>query len=179
MPPRTADDSSCLPAGPAGTFVTSDVESATVVSQGSTMGARRRSRSGAGTGAVVARSAVSRRIAEVRAGLPLAELDQVAEMLGVDRARLAALLDTSLRTLQRKVETDGRLGAAASDRLARIKRIHELATHVLGADDKASRWLTSASRGLGGEVPLEMLDTDIGTQRVQQELREIEYGMPL
>lgn len=124
-------------------------------------------------------SAVSKRIAEVRAGLPLVELDRVAEMLGIDRAQLAALLDTSLRTLQRKVESDGRLGPAASDRLARIKRIHELATHVLGEGDKASRWLTSASRGLGGEVPLEMLDTDIGTQRVQQELREIEYGMPL
>lgn len=126
-----------------------------------------------------ARSAVSRRIAEVRAGLPLTELDKVASLLSIDRTQLAALLDTSLRTLQRKAESDGRLGAAASDRLARIKRIHELATHVLGDDEKASLWLTSASRGLGGEVPLEILDTDIGTQRVQQELREIEYGMPL
>ncbi len=78
-----------------------------------------------------------------------------------------------------KPKADARLGPAASDRLARIKRIHELATHVLGERDKASRWLTAASRGLGGEVPLQMLDTDIGTQRVQQELREIEYGMPL
>lgn len=126
-----------------------------------------------------ARSALSRRIAEVREGLPLAELDQTAELLGIDRAQLAGILDTSLRTLQRKAEADGRLGASASDRLARIKRIHELATHVLGERDKASRWLTAASRGLGGEVPLQMLDTDIGTQRVQQELREIEYGMPL
>src|SRR5262245_13287062 len=130
------------------------------------MGARRRSRSAGRPSAVAARSAVSRRISEVRAGLPLLELDQMATTLGVDRARLATLLDTPLRTLERKMETDGRLGAAASHRLARTKRIHELATHVLGAGDKASRWLTSASRGLGGEVPLEMLDTDIGTQRV-------------
>lgn len=162
------------------------------------MVAKRRSRSEAAKGAAVyrpragqpsrgvhvtaragANSALSRRIEEVRAGLPLVELDQVAEMLGIDRTQLATLLDTSLRTLQRKAESDGRLGPAASDRLARIKRIHELATYVLGEGDKASRWLTSASRGLGGQVPLEMLDTDIGTQRVQQELREIEYGMPL
>lgn len=115
----------------------------------------------------------------MREGLPLAELDHMAEVLGIDLGLLAGILDTSLRTLQRKAESDGRLGPAASDRLARIKRIHELAAHVLGESDKASRWLTSASRGLGGEVPLQMLDTDIGTQRVQQELREIEYGMPL
>ena len=86
-------------------------------------------------------------------GLLLAELDQTAELLGTDRAQLAGILDTSLRTLQRKAEADGRLGPAASDRLARIKRIHELATHVLGERDKASRGLTAASRGLGGEVP--------------------------
>jgi putative toxin-antitoxin system antitoxin component (TIGR02293 family) len=137
------------------------------------------SKARAGATRTVAKSALSRRIAEVREGLPLAELDQTAELLGIDRAQLASILDTSLRTLQRKAEAEGRLGPSASDRLARIKRIHELATHVLGERDKASRWLTAASRGLGGEVPLQMLDTDIGTQRVQQELREIEYGMPL
>lgn len=119
------------------------------------------------------------RIAAVREGLPLAALDEMAELLNVDRAQLAEVLDTSMRTLQRKAENDGRLGPAASDRLARIRRIHELATHVLGEQQKASRWLTSESRALGGEAPLQMLDTDIGTQRVQQELREIEFGMPL
>jgi len=71
------------------------------------------------------------------------------------------------------------LDAAASDRLARVQRILDLATHVLGERDKAARWLTSKSRALQGDVPLQMLDTDLGAQRVQQELREIEFGMPL
>jgi putative toxin-antitoxin system antitoxin component (TIGR02293 family) len=153
------------------------------------MATKRKFRSKASKGASVykppatertaATSALGKRIAEVRAGLPLAELDGMAKVLGIDRGQLARILDTSLRTLQRKAESDARLGPAASDRLARIKRIHEFATHVLGEPDKASRWLTTPSRGLAGEVPLHMLDTDIGTQRVQQELREIEYGMPL
>ena len=65
------------------------------------------------------------------------------------------------------------------ERLARMRRILELATHVLGDRDKASCWLRTASRGLSGEVPLQLLATDVGTQRVQQELRQIEYGMPL
>lgn len=125
------------------------------------------------------KSELSKRIAEVRTGLSLTELDQMAEILDIGREQLAALLDTSARALQRKAESGGRLGPVASDRLSRIKRIYELATHVLGEGDKASQWLTSVSRGLGGEIPLEMLDTDIGTERVQQELREIEYGMPL
>ena len=156
-------------------------KSQTVKSTAIVHGARLATPSGARHPAAhaAAKSALRKRIAEVRDGLPLAELDRTAELLGIDRAQLASILDTSLRTLQRKAEAEGRLGPAASDRLARIKRIHELATHVLGERDKASRWLTAPSRGLGGEVPLQMLDTDIGTQRVQQELREIEYGMPL
>jgi Protein of unknown function (DUF2384) len=82
------------------------------------------------TGQLSRGSALSKRIAQVRDGLPLSELDHMATLLGIDRAR--------------------------------IERIHELASHVLGEASKASRWLTSRSRGLDGEVPLQMLDTDIG-----------------
>jgi putative toxin-antitoxin system antitoxin component (TIGR02293 family) len=116
-------------------------------------------------------------IDQVRKGLPLKELDDLAATLHVDRLDLAEILGTSVRTLQRKAEASNRLAATASDRLARIVRIHELAARVLGAEDKAATWLTSRSRALG-EVPLRMLDTDIGTQRVEQELRQIEFGMP-
>jgi putative toxin-antitoxin system antitoxin component (TIGR02293 family) len=121
---------------------------------------------------------LSERIAKVREGYPLTELDHVAQLLGVERSQLAKLLGVTVRTLQRKAGTAERLGPAASDRLARIQRIHELAIHVLGESAKASRWLTSTSRPLGGVAPLQLLDTDLGTQRVQQELREIEFGMP-
>jgi putative toxin-antitoxin system antitoxin component (TIGR02293 family) len=106
-------------------------------------------------------------------------LDEVARTLGIDRLELAEVLGTSVRTLQRKTAQRERLGPAASDRLARVQRILDLATHVLGQTDKASLWLISESRALDGEVPLRMLDTDIGTQRVQHELRAIEFGMPL
>ena len=116
---------------------------------------------------------------QVRKGLPMKALDDLARLLNVDRALLADILGTSIRTLQRRAGESERLGAVASDRLARVRRILDLATHVLGESDKAAHWLTSESRALGGEVPLHMLDTDIGTQRVQQELRQIEFGMPL
>jgi putative toxin-antitoxin system antitoxin component (TIGR02293 family) len=133
------------------------------------------------TGAVVSHVALgSMRISadEVRQGLPMRALDDLASQLHLDRAELADILGTSLRTLQRKDETRDRLGPVASDRLARVARILDLAVHVFGELDKASIWLTSKSRALEDEVPLHMLDTDIGTERVQRELRQIEFGMP-
>ena len=67
---------------------------------------------------------------------------------------------------------------ARLDRQGRIMRVRELATRVLGDAQKASTWLMTANRGLGGEIPMQLLDSDIGAQRVEQELRAIEYGMP-
>lgn len=116
---------------------------------------------------------------QVRRGLPVRALDHLAQLLRVDRAELARVLGVSLRTLQRKAGENERLSPAASDRLARVRRILDLAADALGEQAKAAHWLTSRSMALGGEVPLQMLDTDMGTQRVQQELHQIEFGFPL
>jgi putative toxin-antitoxin system antitoxin component (TIGR02293 family) len=115
----------------------------------------------------------------VRKGLPVRALDHLAQRLQVERAELARVLGVSLRTLQRKAGENQRLGPAASDRLARVRRILDLAADVLGEQGKGALWLTSKSRALGGEVPLHLLDTDMGTQRVQQELHQIEFGFPI
>ncbi|MET0984824.1 MAG: antitoxin Xre/MbcA/ParS toxin-binding domain-containing protein [Steroidobacteraceae bacterium] len=42
----------------------------------------------------------------------------------------------------------------------------------MGDTTKAAHWLTSRSRILDG-MPYRMLDTDIGSQRVERELRQI------
>jgi putative toxin-antitoxin system antitoxin component (TIGR02293 family) len=119
------------------------------------------------------------RAEQVRAGLPRSALDALADELGVATSELAGILGVSLRTLQRKSSSGDRLGAAASDRLARIRRIQAHAKHVFGDSDKAVRWLTTPSRPLNREIPLRLLDTDVGTQRVQEELHQIEFGMPI
>ena len=115
----------------------------------------------------------------IRAGLPMSALEELAKDLKIERALLAEILGVSIRTLQRKAGVNERLGPAASDRLARVRRIYDLATHVLGEVAKAALWLTSRSRALNGEIPLHLLDTDLGAQRVQQELHQIEFGMPI
>ena len=114
----------------------------------------------------------------VRRGLPVRALDQLAQLLQVDRAELARVVGVSLRTLQRKSGEKQRLAPAPSDRLARVRRILDLAADVLGEQRKGALWLTSKNRALGGEVPLGMLDTDMGTLQVQQELHQIEFGFP-
>lgn len=115
-------------------------------------------------------------IETIRKGFPSARLGQMAQLLSVERPAFLALLGLSERTWQRKTQTAVRLSPAVSDRLARMDRIILLATEVFGAEVKAVQWLKRPSRALGTEMPLQLLDTDAGTQRVEQELRQIQHS---
>lgn len=112
----------------------------------------------------------------VRRGFPAVRLNKTARMLSVDRGVLLRVLGVSERTVQRKHVTSGRLSQAVSDRLSRIDRIYSLALDVFGDKQKAAAWLKRPSRALGNELPLQLLDTDAGTERVERELQQIQYG---
>lgn len=100
----------------------------------------------------------------------------MAQRLEVERPLLLRILGISERTMQRKHVLSARLSPAASDRLARIDRIYTLAVEVFGDGEKAAQWLKRPSRALASEAPLKLLDTDAGTQLVERELRQIQYG---
>ena len=59
--------------------------------------------------------AATRAIAAVRKGLPAGTLNDIAQLLAVDRALLLRVLGISERTLQRKRALSARLSPAASD----------------------------------------------------------------
>jgi putative toxin-antitoxin system antitoxin component (TIGR02293 family) len=117
-----------------------------------------------------------RLIGTVRQGFPTESLDVMAGHLKIDRLVLLRVLGISERTVQRKHQLAERLSPSASDRLARIDRIFDLAVEVFGGEDKAAEWLKRSSRPLGNEAPIELLDTDAGAQEVERELRQIEYS---
>lgn len=100
----------------------------------------------------------------------------MAKTLAVERSAFFHAMGMSERTFQRKLRTSGRLSATISDRLARLDRIIRLATEVFGTREQAVEWLKRPSRALGAETPLQLLDTDTGTQRVERELRQIQHG---
>jgi putative toxin-antitoxin system antitoxin component (TIGR02293 family) len=115
-------------------------------------------------------------IAAVRKGLPATELEKLVRKLAIERTVLLNVLGMSARTLQRKHHRQTTLTPAASDRLARVERIYALATDVFADETKAAEWLKRPSRALDSRVPIELLDTDAGTQTVEQELRRIQHG---
>ena len=111
----------------------------------------------------------------IREGLPFASLERVMERFGLSREEISSTLDLPPRTLARRKQ-ERRLHRDESDRLFRLVRIAAQATETLG-DDPGKRWLHTPNRALGGQRPLDLLDTDLGSRQVEEVLGRIEHGV--
>src|SRR5438477_9676564 len=113
----------------------------------------------------------------VRRGLPARSVTILAQKLEVGSTVLSRKLGIPQRTLTRRVSHRSRLTAAESDRTVRLARVYASAVEMIGDEHKAVEWLQTPNRALGGERPLEKLDTDIGAREVEDILGRIAYGV--
>jgi putative toxin-antitoxin system antitoxin component (TIGR02293 family) len=111
----------------------------------------------------------------IRAGFPQPVIQQVMAGSGLTLMELAETLDLSPRSLQRR-KSEGRLAPHESDRLYRLARIVALAKRYIGDSTEAALWLKRPNRALGGEVPLSLIDTEVGARAVENILGRIAYG---
>jgi putative toxin-antitoxin system antitoxin component (TIGR02293 family) len=111
----------------------------------------------------------------IRRGFPPAVVEKLMRASGLTLKELAAALDLSPRSLQRRRRT-GRLARYESDRLYRLARIVALADEFLGDHERAVRWLKHPNRALGGIAPVAALDTELGARQVENTLGRIAYG---
>ena len=120
--------------------------------------------------------APSKLMEALRVGLPVQELMVLQASLKVPMEKLVPKLGISKATLHRRKAT-GRLDPAESDRVLRFARLMGKAVKVLESDDHARQWLTSPQFGLGGAVPLDYADTEVGAREVEDLLGRIEHGV--
>lgn len=118
----------------------------------------------------------ARLIQSLKIGLPVQELDDLRSCLDVSMERLVPMLGISKATLHRRMAA-GRLDPAESDRVVRFARLMGKAVEVMESVENARAWLTSAQRGLGGAVPLEYAETEVGAREVEDLLGRIEYSV--
>jgi putative toxin-antitoxin system antitoxin component (TIGR02293 family) len=112
----------------------------------------------------------------VRKGLPFSAFEAVSKHLEVSPQHITTVLGIPPRTIARR-KAARHLTPQESDRLYRLARTVAQAVEVLGTIDKARVWLKSPNRALGGDVPLDRLDTDIGSRQVEEVLLRLSYGI--
>ena len=115
-------------------------------------------------------------VAIVREGLPARVLDALAENVMLSRTELGAALGIATRTLARRRKA-GVFTAEESAKLLRLARVAWRATEVFERSEAAIDWLKRPNGALGGERPLDLLDTEIGAENVLDVLGRIEHGV--
>jgi len=115
-------------------------------------------------------------IRKIQKGLRFSELETLQNSIALPFEQLAAKLAISRSTLQRR-KAAGRLSPDESDKVMRLSRLLEHATNVFGDIEKARAWLKFPQRGLGGAVPLDYAETEVGAREVDDLLGRIEYSV--
>ena len=115
-------------------------------------------------------------IRRIQKGLRFSELQALQDKIDMPLEQLAGKLSISRSTLQRR-KTAGRLSSDESGKVMRFSQLLEHATKVFGNVDRARGWLKHPQRGLGGAIPLDYAETEIGAREVDRLLGRIDYGV--
>lgn len=117
----------------------------------------------------------SSRIATIRKGFESKQVIAASDYFDLDKQSIADIIGISMPTLNRKLKSNALLSPNSSERLARIALIEAETEKVFGTTEKAKSWLLKPHLTLG-DVPLALLDTDIGASEVKRVLNAIAYG---
>lgn len=115
-------------------------------------------------------------IAALRQGLPVETFHTLQRRLNLPTTLLAEALAIPPRTLTRRVE-GGRFTPQESERLLRLARVVDKAEQLFGEPEDVRAYLTRPVRGLGGQTPLQMLDTELGTRQVEDLIMRLVHGV--
>ena len=115
-------------------------------------------------------------IALVRKGISAGAVDAVVRVMGIGQSELSRALDIPERTLARR-KKEGVLSSDESGKMVRLAQVIERAVEVFEDERAAMSWLKSPNAALGGNSPLSLLDTELGSVAVVSTLGRIEHGV--
>lgn len=93
---------------------------------------------------------------------------------GIGRQALERIVPR--RTFEHRRLRKERLSVEESERAYRTASVLGLAEAVFGGRDKALAWLGTPKEAFGGEIPMDLLDTDLGARLVEEKLVAIDEG---
>lgn len=114
----------------------------------------------------------------VEDGLPVAALDRTVHHVAGEGPEATALRHRIVpkTTLQRR---HGRLSVEESQRLERLARMTALAEEVWDDPAHAHEFLVTPQPQLGGERPVDLARSELGTRQVENLLFKLEYSLPV
>jgi putative toxin-antitoxin system antitoxin component (TIGR02293 family) len=100
----------------------------------------------------------------------------VADVSGIEKNQLAAILNVSLKSLVRYRQQNKKLSPGKSERVLKLIALYKKGREVFNNLSEFRLWLAEPAYGLGNIVPLDLLHTSGGIDLIMEELGRIEFG---
>ncbi|HMP94282.1 MAG TPA: DUF2384 domain-containing protein [Phnomibacter sp.] len=112
----------------------------------------------------------------IRHGVSRQSLEHLMVRTGISVQEMAAILETTDRTL-RRYGADDKLTREQSERAFEIARLYSRGEEVFGSAEAFKQWMNSPIPALGQQRPKSYLDTSLGIQILLGYLGRIEQGV--
>jgi putative toxin-antitoxin system antitoxin component (TIGR02293 family) len=110
-------------------------------------------------------------------GFTFEAIEHLQRNTGLSVEHILDWLQISARTLARRKQ-QGRFLPEESDRLLRASRVFGRALELFEGDrDAASEWMFSPQPALGGETPIDVARTELGSREVENLVGRVEHGV--
>lgn len=118
-------------------------------------------------------------IKQIRRGFSIGAIEKVRRSSGMQGDQIRMAIGVSPRTFARlKVAKEKqRLKQDVSERLFRFSSIVVHSADTFGSVENACEWVLRENRALGGQRPIDMIDTAIGFHQVMDVLGRLEHGV--
>jgi len=115
-------------------------------------------------------------VVEAKKGVNARAFFDVVSLSGIDRNKMADLMNVSLKTLLRYKQQNKKLSAAKSERVLKLIALYKKGEEIFGNASEFHKWLDEPSYGLGEMVPFDLMHTSGGIDLIMEELKRIEFG---
>jgi putative toxin-antitoxin system antitoxin component (TIGR02293 family) len=116
------------------------------------------------------------KIKMVKNGISKQDLEELKEKVALDYDTLSTVLSVARATLINK-KGDTRFDASLSERILALADIYSYGYEVFEDVKNFNQWVARPNRALGGQSPLELLDTQFGREEVKNLIGRIDYGV--
>lgn len=109
--------------------------------------------------------------------LSFKRFDDLKILLNVPNdSELCNIIGINPRTLSCRKQNN-RFNKEESDRILRVQLIFNLAVQILATKENAINWIKSPQFALDNMLPIELLDTELGSHEIEDLLYQIKYGV--
>lgn len=112
-------------------------------------------------------------IDRIRSGVKKADWKQLIKTIGATEKEFENILPASISSMQKKTV----YSKQTSERIYEVARLFGLGYEVFDTKDDFKNWLITESAALGRKKPIELLDSSLGFEMVENEIIRIQYNV--